>query len=252
MKLGAQMYTLRMYAQNEKDLRFSLKKVSDIGYTEVQLSAIGPIAPEVIKSICDEYGLSIVLTHTPADRILNDTKAVIAEHNLYGCKYIGLGSMPDKYRAPEWISHFRDDFADAAKEIADAGKLLMYHNHDFEFEKFDGKLLIDNLLEDFPENELGFTLDTFWVQAAGADPVHWIEKLKGRIPCVHLKDMQMHNRKAVMAPVLEGNINFERILDVLSKQGGTEHILVEQDVCLESPFVCLEKSYNNVAKLGYN
>ena len=251
MKLGAQMYTLRTYAQNEKDLRFSLKKVSEIGYSEVQLSAIGPIKPEIIKEICDECDLRIVLTHTPPDRILYDTQAVIDEHKMYGCKYIGIGSMPERYHHPEWLSHFRDDFKDAAKMIANAGMMLMYHNHAFEFEKLGDKRIIEILMEDFPENELGFTLDTYWVQAAGGDPVEWIKKLKGRIPCVHLKDMDVLDGKPVISPVMEGNMNFKAILETLSQQGGTDHILVEQDTCYESPFICLEKSYNNVAKLGY-
>ena len=251
MKIGAQMYTLRMYTQNEKDLRFSLKKVSEIGYTQVQLSAIGPIAPETVKGICDEYGLDIVLTHTPPDRILCDTKAVIAEHELYGCRYIGLGIMPEKYRSEEWLEHFRDDYADAAKEIAAAGKLLMYHNHNVEFERRAGRRMIERLMEDFPADEMGFTLDTYWVQAAGADPIEWIKRLKGRIPCVHLKDMDTRDWQPLMAPVMEGNMNFKGILAAIEEQGGTEHLLVEQDVCQESPFICLEKSFNNLAKLGY-
>lgn len=251
MNIGAQMYTLRMYTQNEKDLRRCLKKVSEIGYTEVQLSAIGPIAPERVKALCDEYGLSIVLTHTPPDRILNDTKAVIEEHRLYGADYIGLGMMPEKYLSEEWFPHFKKDFKEAAKEIAAAGKLLMYHNHDIEFEKRGGGRIIERLAEDFTEQELGFTFDTYWVQAAGGDPVLWIKKLKGRIPCIHLKDMETRGRKSLMAPVLEGNMNFKGILDAVKAQGGTEHLLVEQDYCQESPFICLEKSYKNLAKLGY-
>ena len=45
-------------------------------------------------------------------------------------------------------------------------------------------------------------------------------------------------------------MNFKAILKTLE---GTncEYILVEQDICRESPFVCLKKSYDNVAALGY-
>ena len=31
MKIGAQLFTLRNYIQNEKDLRFTLKKVAEMG-----------------------------------------------------------------------------------------------------------------------------------------------------------------------------------------------------------------------------
>ena len=251
MKLGAQLYTLRTYTQTEKDFAFSMKKVAKMGYTEVQISAVGPIGAEKIKSICDENGLKIVLTHTDQNRILNDTEAVIAEHNVMGCDYIGIGSMPDKYRSDVWLSHFAKDYKEPAKKIAAAGKLLMYHNHAFEFEKMNGKRMIETLMEDFSTEEMGFTLDTYWVQAAGADVIKWVEKLWDRIPCIHLKDMEVYKGQSVMAPVLEGNMNFKDILRVLEEKGATKHLLIEQDECQENPFVCLEKSYRNLNKLGY-
>ena len=98
MILGAQLFTLREYTQTEKDLDFSLGKVAEMGYTTVQISAIGPIPAEKVREVCDRHGLKIVLTHTDPNRILNDTEAVIREHDVMGCDYIGIGMMPPKYR----------------------------------------------------------------------------------------------------------------------------------------------------------
>lgn len=251
MKVGAQMFTLRDYAQTEKDLDYSLGRVAEIGYRTVQLSAIGPIAPEKIKALCDKHGLEIVLTHTDPMRILNDTEAVIREHELYGCKYIGIGMMPQKYRTPEWLWHFADDYKEPAKKIAAAGKLLMYHNHNLEFEKFDGKLVMETLMESFSPEEMGFTLDTYWVQMGGGDICGWLRKLQGRTPCVHLKDMAVSGMTPIMAPVGGGNIDFAAVLKTLEELGGVEHLLVEQDVCQGSPFDCLKQSYNYLRTLGY-
>ena len=102
-----------------------------------------------MREICDENGLQIVLTHTDPNRILNDTEAVIREHDIMGCDYIGIGMMPQKYASPQWLWHFADDYKEAAKKIAAAGKLLMYHNHNIEFQRFHGKLVMDTLLESF-------------------------------------------------------------------------------------------------------
>ena len=217
---------------------------------------MGPIRPERIREICEGEGLEIVLTHSDVNRILYDTDKLIAEHDIMGCKYIGLGAMPDKYRTPEWARQFAEDFREPAKKIAEAGKLLMYHNHNFEFRKVSAegaaqeKRLIEYLMEWFPPQEMGFTLDTYWVQAAGADVCQWIDLLKDRIPCVHLKDMAMSEGGSVMAPVMEGNMNFEGILKKLE---GTscQYLLVEQDVCQGSPFDCLKQSYDNLAAAGY-
>ena len=128
----------------------------------------------------------------------------------------------------------------------------MYHNHDHEFRKIGGKTILEKMAEDFAPDEMGFTLDTFWVQAGGANPVEWIEKLKGRLPCIHLKDFQfargpIHDH---ICAVGDGNINFEPVIRA-AEDAGTEYLLVEQDLCHgEDPFACLARSYRNLRALG--
>ncbi len=251
MELGAQLYTVRDFIQTEEDFNRTAKKIADIGYRTVQLSAVGKeIRPERIREICDSHGLKIVLTHIDVNRILYDTEKLIKEHDIYGCSYIGLGSMPGKYRNACWLPYFLEDFKEPARKIAAAGKLFMYHNHNFEFEKINGVTILEQLLSSFTEEEMGITLDTYWVQAAGADPVQWIRKLKNRVPCVHLKDMAVSDGVSVMAPVMEGNLNFESIFRGL-EETNCKYILVEQDICQTSPFDCLKQSYDNVSQLGY-
>jgi len=248
--LGAQLYTVRNFLQTEKDIRRTLEKIAEIGYRSVQVSAMGPIRPEKLREICDGLSLRIALTHTSPDRILNDTDKAIEEHDVLGCDHIGIGAMPDKYRDPRWYGYFAEDFREAAGRIAQAGKKFMYHNHNFEFEKVGGKRLIERLIEDFSPEEMGITLDTYWVQAAGADVCEWIGKLKDRLSCVHLKDMAVRGTEQLMAPVMEGNMNFKAILQALEGTNA-EYLLVEQDVCQTSPFDCLKTSYDNLAALGY-
>ena len=84
MQVGAQLFTLRDYTQTAKDLDFSLGQVAQMGYKTVQISAVGPIPAGQLRELCDKHGLKIVLTHWNPDRILNDTEAVIEEHNVMG------------------------------------------------------------------------------------------------------------------------------------------------------------------------
>ena len=132
----------------------------------------------------------------------------------------------------------------------------MYHNHNFEFQKIavpgyeKPVRIIEYLMDSFTPEEMGFTLDTYWVAAAGADVCSWIERLSGRIPCVHLKDMEVRGFEQLMAPVMEGNLNFPAILSLLEKTD-CEYLLVEQDICQGSPFDCLKTSYDNLAAAGY-
>ena len=253
MKIGAQLYTLRDFCQTEGDLACSLEKIAKMGYTTVQVSGIGKIDPLRLRELCDENGLSIVLTHNDPNRIINDTDRLIEEHNILGCDYIGLGAMPPKYQNFFWVEHFTRDFREPAKKIAAAGKLLMYHNHNLEWTRLrDGRRIMDVLLEQMPADLMGVTLDTYWVQAAGADVLEWIDILQDRIPCVHLKDMSVNGFDQRKAVVGEGNLNFPKILEKLQTLGKTKYMLVEQDDCYgESAFDCLKRSYDNVRKMGY-
>ena len=43
-------------------------------------------------------------------------------------------------------------------ELKAGGKYFMYHNHDGEFKKVNGKTIMDHMAEMFPADELGFTI----------------------------------------------------------------------------------------------
>jgi sugar phosphate isomerase/epimerase len=94
LKLGAQLYTVRAYMQNEKDFAETIKKIAAIGYKYVQVSGIGGgVTPAVIKQATEDNNIKVILTHSPPQRIREETEKVIEEHNLFGCDAIGVGGM---------------------------------------------------------------------------------------------------------------------------------------------------------------
>jgi len=246
MRIGAQLYTLREQLKTEEDIRIGLKKVADIGYKTVQVSGVGPVDPHILKSICDENGLEIIVTHTKPDRLIGELDEVIKEHDIYNCKYIGIGSMPLAYRTPEGVKKFIEDYLPVAEKIKAAGKKFMYHHHSFEFCKMpDGRWLFDHLLEAFPADLMGIIVDTYWLQHAGLDICSMIESLKGRLECVHLKDMYLPEmtNDHTFASVGDGNINFIPVIEKFEKCGAN-YMFVEQDKTPGDPFDALKRSYD--------
>ena len=248
MEIGAQFYTVRNTCQNLADFAETLKKVADIGYRNVQISGTCPYPADWLKENLDKNGLKCVLTHIPVPRLTGELEQVIADHEVFGCGHIGLGWWafdPEKNMSyDQWM----EIFPPIAKKIAAAGKLFMYHNHDQEFKKLGGKLIIEKLMEAVPADQMGFTVDTFWVQAGGGDPAQWLEKLAGRIPCIHLKDYAYGRSMAVVG---EGNINFDRVFEK-AEAGSTKYMLVEQDDCHgEDPIDCLRRSYQYLRSRGF-
>ena len=248
MFIGAQMYTVREFTKNLDDFAQTLQRIADIGYGYVQVSGTCAFEPEWLKEQLNKTGLQCVLTHTPGPRIIGETEKVCAEHSAFGCGNIGLGWYAFDESKPETnYENFIRTYKPAAEIMKANGKYFMYHNHDQEFRKLDGKLIMEKMAEDMPKDLMGFTLDTFWVQAGGGDPAQWLEKLAGRIPVIHLKDFS-YGRK--MAVVGEGNINFDRVFEK-AEAGGTKFMLVEQDDCNgENPFDCLKRSYEYLRSCG--
>ncbi len=254
MKIGAQFYTLRDKATNLDDFAESLKRVADIGYTEVQISGVCKYEPEWLKEQLTKNGLKCVLTHWNVDEVRENPLEVLNAHKIFNCKNIGIGCMPGGLEAgEEHLKSFIANYIEPAKILYENGARLFYHNHDMEFRKCaDGEMIIDKMIKAFPAEHLNITMDTYWVEYAGESAHKWLEKLSGRVECVHLKDMITVNGEKRMAPVGYGELDFEKIISRAS-DAGAKSLLVEQDFTYgEDPFECLKKSYEYLKSLGLN
>lgn len=247
MKIGAQMFTVRDFCKDLTGFSETLKRIADIGYRYVQVSGTCQYEAEWLRDELGKNGLKCVITHTPPDALREDIKQVIQNHDVFGCDNVGLGFFAFGAELENY-GDFLEEYKPIAQSLKSGNKYFMYHNHDHEFKKIGDKTVLQKLAEDFAPDEMGFTLDTFWVQAGGADPAWYIGELAGRVPCIHLKDFA-YGRK--MAVVGEGNINFGRVFEK-AEQSGTEYMLVEQDDCNgEDPFNCLKRSYERLCSWGF-
>ncbi len=124
-----------------------------------------------------------------------------------------------------------------------------YHNHSFEFQKFDGKTGMDILFDNCEPHLVRAEVDVYWVKHGGEDPVTRIDKLGNRVILLHLKDMAAGPDQK-FAPVGTGILDFKAILDAASKLG-VKYGAVEQDNCYElAPLDAIRISYQNLQKLG--
>ena len=249
MRIGAQMFTVRDFCKDLNGISESLSKIADIGYKYVQVSGTCDYDPKWMKAELDKNGLKCVLTHTSAEKLLADPKKIAEDHDILDCRCVGLGWFThDQEREVDSTEYFLKTYTPFAQELKKYGKYFMYHNHDQEFKKIDNVAVMQILADRMPADLMGFTLDTFWVQAGGGDPALWLEKLSGRVPVIHLKDYAYGRKMAVLG---EGNINFDRVFEKAEKSK-TEYMLVEQDDCNgEDPFDCFKRSYKYLKSNGF-
>lgn len=232
MEAGLNLYSLHKLIKEPEEYRDICHKVKEMGYSYAQYSG-RPLEPELIRSVQEETGLTIVLTHVPIERILDDTHKLMEDHAVFGCRNIGLGGLPraillDESKLLETLAKLNE----AGRVMAENGFKFFYHNHNNEFYKLsNGQCIMDYMIENCPY--INFTADTYWIQYGGGDVRSYLEKMDGRIGCIHLKDYRTvigeDNRfRPQFAPVGEGNLDFAAIVPV-AKASGTEYFLVEQD-----------------------
>jgi len=248
---GAQLYTVRDYTKTLDDLKVTLKKVADIGYTAVQVSGFGPIDPKDVARLMQDNGLFVAATHVNWERFKTDLDAVIEEHRLWGCPHPAIGGLPAEYRNADGVKRFRDELTPIAEKLAAEGMDFSYHNHNHELAKYGGRTWLDMLYSEIPPSVLKAEIDVYWIQAGGGDPAWWVKKCAGREPLLHVKDMIVTpDREQRFAEIGEGNLNWPAIMRE-AQAGGVEYYLVEQDRTYDrDPFESLAISYRNLKAMG--
>ena len=233
MEFGLNLFSVRDKLKTKEDLLFCVQRLKENGYKYFQYSG-GPFEVERLKEVENSVA-PIVLTHVPFDRIINEPYQLMQEHAQFGCKNIGLGMMPidiisDQAKCKQAIEKLNE----SAKIFSDNGFKFFYHHHHFEMTKYDGQTVFEYMIENAPY--VNFTVDTYWLQYGGFDIKNTIKKLANRIECVHLKDYKIifenGQFKPTFAPVGEGTINFDEIIQLM-QQCGAKYFLVEQDNAVE-------------------
>jgi acyl carrier protein len=252
-KLAVQMYTVRDFTQTAQGLIESLKKIREIGYEAVQLSAVGAMngeTPEVdakeCRRILDGEGLRCIATHRRWEDLVNRPESEIEFHQILDCDYTAIGGIPGAYgeRGEEGYSQFVTDAIPIIERLNEAQLRFGYHNHAHEFQRIGpGRRTLYDILIDEGEPDLLLEIDVYWADHAGVNPVRLFERCPGRVPVIHLKDKEVVPKEGpVMAAIGEGNLDWDEILPAC-EEAGVDYYAVEQDVCRRDPFDCLRSSY---------
>jgi len=248
------LFTVREFTKTIEDVAETFKKVVDIGYKAIQISAFGPMDYKEVAELVKDSGLVVGASHQVWNEFLGDTDTVIAQNKAWGCDHPAIGSLPTEYRCFDGIKRFLDELGPVNEKLAAAGLDFSYHNHNWEFARFDcpdNKTFMETLLDLSEGRGLNFEIDTYWVQAGGAEPTLWLKKCDGRMPVIHFKDMCMTDQREMrMAEIGEGNLDWPELL-AAANAGGTKFALIEQDLTYgRDAFDCLATSFNNLHDMG--
>lgn len=187
LPVAIQLYSVRNEMQ--EDLVGTLKQIKDMGYTGVELAGMYNYTAEQIKAELDNVGLTAISAHVPLQSMREDMDKVIADYKIIGCKYLVVPYLPPQDRdCDESFIKATEDIKIACEKATKAGFIMLYHNHDFEFEKIGDQYRLDYLYENIPASLLQTQLDLCWVKVGGENPAEYLKKYYNRAPLVHFKD----------------------------------------------------------------
>ena len=248
LPVGLQLYTVR--DDMAKDFKGTLQQVKALGYDGVEFAGLFGHSPAEIKAMCAEIGLNPISAHVPLQEMLEDIDKVIADYKAIGCEYIVVPYVTEERRpGGEFFQQMVEEIRTIGAKCKEAGLVLLYHNHDFEFQKTEtGEFGLDYLYANVPADLLQTELDQCWVKYAGQDPVAYLQKYEGRSPVVHLKDYyasgeqkedpyaliglnegeKKENKAFEFRPLGYGVQDIPAIIEA-SKKAGSKWLIVEQD-----------------------
>ncbi|MCT9626387.1 sugar phosphate isomerase/epimerase [Pseudarthrobacter equi] len=222
MSYSLQLYTLRNAIA--EDLPGTIKKVAEIGFTQVEPYNFVATAKELGAAL-KENGLTAPSGHAP---LLSQDQDEI----LTAAKELGISTVIDPFLPAE---HWQDaetiqataaKLNAAAKKGAEYGITVGYHNHAWELQSsIEGRTALE-YFESLLDPELVLEVDTYWVAVGGQDPVDILTKLGDRVKFIHIKDGNLTTDTKAQQPAGQGRVP---VLDVIAAAKSLEVGVVEFD-----------------------
>jgi len=160
--IGLQLYSIKEIS--EKNFFGAIKLTADIGYDGIEFAGYFDTPAKELKKVLEDNGVVACGTHTGFEALENEFNRTV-EYNL---------EIDNKYIIIPWIPtemcNSRDAWQKTAEKmnfmndkLREQGIKFGYHNHAFEFEKFDESYGYDILAEN-TSPDLLLEIDTFWVE----------------------------------------------------------------------------------------
>ncbi len=184
MPYSVQLYTLRNAI--EDDLPGTIRKVAEIGFTQVEPYNFVATARELGAAL-KENGLSAPSGHAPL--LSQDQDGIFAAAKELGIATVIEPFIPaERWQNAEDIQATAAQLNAAAKKGATYGIRVGYHNHQWELEStIEGRTALE-YFAGLLDPELVLEVDTYWVAVGGHDPVEILAKLGDRVKLIHIKD----------------------------------------------------------------
>lgn len=255
------------------DFAGTLEFVSQIGYRQVEFSAMGflgrsatqvqqlldandlkapvgrmtPLLPENFFSLPRADAMKVYADRSQPKHFVDNVKHSLESADALGQKYLILPAlMPDNFKTLDQVKRNIDLLNRAGEICAGQGVVFGYHNHSWELTPIDGEVPYDLMLQLTDAKQVTFQLDAYWIRKGGGDLSDYLSRYAGRFSTCHLKDI---DDAGDFADVGDGLIDFPRFVREAKSQGA-KYFFVERDNPPE-PKMSVQRSFNYLRQMTF-
>ena len=243
---GVQLYSVRK--EMLADATGTLKQLARIGFKELESARSTKgnyygLKPNEIKKISRDLGMNVRSGHVHIDQHWQKSVDEAAEA---GQTYLVCSSMPSSGQTVANYQKTAEIFNKAAEDCKKSNLIFAYHNHEEEFEKVDGQVLYDILLDRTDPALVKMELDLGWLIITGNDPFKYFQKYPDRFPLWHLKDMNLAKKESTEFG--KGGLDIKQLVKNRDKSG-MKYYFVEQEEYTVSAFQSLKEDMQYLKRL---
>lgn len=250
------------------DFKGTLTKLAKIGYKEIEFfgpydfsaketiegwsqfavsrgitkNAFYGYKPSEVKVLLKDLGLTTPSVHLDLLTMRTNMGSAMEALSSLGTKYVVIPLINNPADRSDF-NKLADELNGFGEQMSKYGLTVVYHNHGYEHTPMNGKTLMDTLLTQVDGDKVKFELDIFWMTAAGASPVEYLNKYPGRFKLLHLKDASEAIRFSgdggsrdqyvslfpKMADPGAGVLDLSAIIEA-AKKSGVQHFYLERDL----------------------
>jgi sugar phosphate isomerase/epimerase len=247
---GLQLYTVRKDIQ--EDTPGVLAAVRKIGYRSVETFAAQYSRPaKELRQMIIDADLLLPSTHFG----YADLGQKFDYAKELGAEYIVVGAPPfQKANSADAFKEFAAQYNQWGEEAVKYGMEFGFHNHNIEFQSFDGVTGLEILMKETDPKLVKWQMDCYWVVQGGEDPIAMIHKYGSRLQTFHFKDRKpgapvsaKPGAPTYFTEVGTGTIDSKTIWDAASAFH-IPYFFVEQDKTEIPPLESIKISYDNLKK----
>lgn len=250
---GVQLYTARKEVM--ADTAKTLKAIRQIGYRCVETFAAEykSTSAKDLRNMITDAGLALPSAHFGYNEMaerLDYAKELGVRYAVVGSTPVNVANSADGFKQ---AAHQYNQWGEQARKL---GMRFAFHNHNSEFQSFDGRTGLDILLAETDPNLVQWQMDCYWATEAGFDPLKLIRQHGSRLQSLHFKDRKPGFPASVVlgknaqhfTEVGSGTIHWRAIWNAASAIG-IQYFFVEQDTTEIPPLDSLKVSFNNLKRL---